>query len=61
MINNIKYIYHNYREKYRKYVLTQAEKLLRKLEQLFTDYSLIGNTTFFNPEEYNWVKKIKAN
>jgi beta-hydroxylase len=61
MINNIKYIYHNYREKYREYVLTQAEKLLRKLEQLFADYSLIGNATFFNPEEYDWVRNLETN
>lgn len=61
MMNEIKKSYLNYKEKYRQHILTQGEKFFRGLEKLFGEYSLIGDATFFNPEEYDWVKNLEAN
>jgi ornithine lipid ester-linked acyl 2-hydroxylase len=54
-------IYSDLKIKNRQFILTQAEKSLRNLEKLIAHFSLTGNSTFFNPQEYSWVANLESN
>lgn len=45
--------------KYRQFIITQGEKYIRKLEALFAQYSLVGNPTFFDCQNFDWVSKLE--
>jgi beta-hydroxylase len=45
----------------RKTILKQGEKILRQLEKQIGNESLIGNKTFFEPQQFHWVKDLETN
>ncbi|AFZ35363.1 Aspartyl/Asparaginyl beta-hydroxylase [Stanieria cyanosphaera PCC 7437] len=59
MTQNINQIYFNWQNKYRQIILKQGEKLLRKLEQQIGKASLIGDRTFFESENFDWVAEVE--
>ncbi|WP_088241893.1 aspartyl/asparaginyl beta-hydroxylase domain-containing protein [Calothrix rhizosoleniae] len=51
----------NIKVRYRKRLLRVGGKLLWYFEKLIPHYSLIGNTAFFDPNEFDWAKELEAN
>ncbi|NES83261.1 MAG: aspartyl/asparaginyl beta-hydroxylase domain-containing protein [Moorea sp. SIO2B7] len=51
----------NIRVSYRKILLKIGGKLLWSFEKIIPYYSLIGNTVFFDPHQFNWAKELEAN
>jgi beta-hydroxylase len=49
------------KEKNRKIVLHLGEKLLRQLEKLIEQNSLIGNSAFFETEKFDWIPELENN
>ncbi|MGB7273045.1 MAG: aspartyl/asparaginyl beta-hydroxylase domain-containing protein, partial [Geitlerinemataceae cyanobacterium] len=45
----------------RKLLLKLGEKIIRQLEKPIGHHSLVGNTTFFEPDEFSWVADLEAN
>ena len=45
----------------RKLLLTQGERLLRRLEALIAHSSLIGDATFFDPQQFGWIASLESN
>lgn len=43
------------------FVLTQGEKYIRKLEALIANNSLVGDTPFFEVNQFSWVKLLEDN
>jgi ornithine lipid ester-linked acyl 2-hydroxylase len=54
-------IYSNLKRKYRQFILTQGENSLRNLEKLFARFSLIGDATFFDVQQFSWATTLEAN
>lgn len=52
--------YTQLKEKYRQWILSEGEKLLRRLEKLFAQNSLIGDTTFFDVQNFSWATNLEA-
>ncbi|AOY81960.1 aspartyl/asparaginyl beta-hydroxylase domain-containing protein [Moorena producens JHB] len=49
------------REKARNFLIYGIGRtLIYKLEKLITNYSLIGNSTFFEPDQFNWVEELES-
>ncbi|NEO92708.1 MAG: aspartyl/asparaginyl beta-hydroxylase domain-containing protein [Moorea sp. SIO3G5] len=49
------------REKARNFLIYGIGKtLIYKLEKLITNYSLIGNSTFFEPDQFDWVEELES-
>lgn len=48
------------KEKNRALVLRVGEDLIRKIERQFVRHSLIGDRTFFEPEQFSWVPELEA-
>ncbi|MGB5897848.1 MAG: aspartyl/asparaginyl beta-hydroxylase domain-containing protein [Geitlerinemataceae cyanobacterium] len=44
----------------RKLLLKLGEKIIRQLEKPIGHHSLVGNTTFFDPDEFSWVADLEA-
>lgn len=53
--------YSTLKAKNRKFLLHYGEKVIRLLERAIARYSLVGNTTFFEPYRFDWVQEIEAN
>ncbi|MDZ8026296.1 MAG: aspartyl/asparaginyl beta-hydroxylase domain-containing protein [Nostoc sp. DedQUE01] len=49
------------KSRFRDFLLKHGEKLLRSLESLIGEYSRIGNSTFFNSQDFSWVENVEAN
>lgn len=54
-------IYSDVKTKNRHLLLAQAEKVFRQLEKLIAHFSLIGNSTFFDTQQYDWVADLESN
>jgi ornithine lipid ester-linked acyl 2-hydroxylase len=50
-----------FKTSYREFVLKQGEKLMRHLEKRIGNASLIGDTPFFDPQQFPWVTELEAN
>ncbi|GAB4237786.1 MAG: aspartyl/asparaginyl beta-hydroxylase domain-containing protein [Stanieria sp.] len=61
MTHTIHQIYLNWQNKSRQLILKQGEKLLRKLEQQIGKASLVGDRTFFDTENFDWVAEVESN
>jgi beta-hydroxylase len=61
MTQTINQIYLNWQNKSRQLILKQGEKLLRKLEQQIGKASLVGDRTFFDTENFDWVAEVESN
>lgn len=61
MTQSINQIYSNWQNKSRQLILKQGEKLLRKLEQQIGKASLVGDRTFFDTENFDWVTEVENN
>lgn len=46
---------------YRQFAIRQGEKLVRSLEGVIARYSLVGDSAFFETQQYEWVEKLEAN
>ena len=53
-------IYSRLKVKSRQSLLTQGEKVLRQLEQLIARFSLIGDATFFDSQQFSWVAHLES-
>ena len=53
-------IYSQLKVKSRQSLLTQGEKVLRQLEQLIARFSLIGDATFFDSQQFSWVAHLES-
>jgi ornithine lipid ester-linked acyl 2-hydroxylase len=53
-------IYETLKAKNREVVLGVGESLIRKVEQQFVQHSLIGDRTFFEPEQFAWIPGLEA-
>ena len=52
----------NIKAKFRNILIYKVgAKLLKYFEKLIHDYSLIGNTEFFEPHKFEWVEEIETN
>ncbi|MDJ0724865.1 MAG: aspartyl/asparaginyl beta-hydroxylase domain-containing protein [Prochloraceae cyanobacterium] len=51
----------SFQAKIRKIIINFGRTLLWQLEKLIGDRSLIGNSVFFDPDRFNWVKDLEAN
>lgn len=51
----------SFRAKTRKLIISFGRTLLWQLEKLISNYSLIGNSVFFAPDRFNWVKDLEDN
>ncbi|MGF1479412.1 MAG: aspartyl/asparaginyl beta-hydroxylase domain-containing protein [Cyanophyceae cyanobacterium] len=47
--------------RYRQFLLKRGEQVLRQLEQQIAHYSLIGDATFFDPQQFEWIASLEAN
>ncbi len=54
-------IYETIKDRNRQLVLGVGEGLIRKIEQQFVRYSLIGDRKFFEPDQFSWVPELEAN
>jgi ornithine lipid ester-linked acyl 2-hydroxylase len=54
-------LYSKIKQTNRKISLSLGEKLLRKLEKSIEQNSLVGNPTFFEPQQFNWISKLETN
>jgi ornithine lipid ester-linked acyl 2-hydroxylase len=54
-------IHSGIKEKNRKLILHYGEKLIRQLERPIAHYSSVGNTTFFESDQFDWVADLEAN
>lgn len=62
IIFSLKRLLSSWQQKIRDFlVYGVGAKLLQKYEQLIPRYSPIGNTAFFEPEQFNWTKELEAN
>jgi beta-hydroxylase len=46
---------------YRQFAIRQGERFVRGLERLIAQYSLVGDSAFFEPQQYDWVNPLEAN
>ncbi|MGB3535806.1 MAG: aspartyl/asparaginyl beta-hydroxylase domain-containing protein [Microcoleaceae cyanobacterium] len=46
---------------YQQFAIRQGEKLVRSLEGLIADNSLVGDSAFFDSQQYEWVEKLEEN
>lgn len=51
--------YNQLKERYRQWILAEGEKSLRRLEKLFARHSLIGDTTFFEVQNFSWAANLE--
>lgn len=50
------------KERIRYFLLYQVgAKILWTFEKLIPEYSLIGNTAFFEPDQFSWIPELEAN
>lgn len=61
LTKRISQIYSNTKAKSRQFVLAQGEKSFRQLEKIIDRFSLIGNCTFFDTQQYEWVANLESN
>ncbi len=54
-------IFETLKAKNRQWILGVGESLIRKVERQFVRHSLIGDHTFFEPEQFSWVPNLEAN
>jgi ornithine lipid ester-linked acyl 2-hydroxylase len=54
------HIYKTLKAKNREVVLGVGESLIRKVERQFVRHSLIGDRTFFEPEQFAWIPELEA-
>lgn len=47
--------------KQRQIVIAQGENVVRRLEFLYAQSSIIGDKTFFDPKEFAWTAEIESN
>lgn len=47
--------------KQRQIVITQGENVVRRLEFLYAQNSLIGDKTFFDPQQFAWTTHLESN
>lgn len=45
----------------RDFILNYGEKALRQFEKLMVKNSLVGNTTFFEPQQFSWIANLENN
>lgn len=45
--------------KHRQFVITQGENVVRRLEFLYAQYSIVGDKTFFDPQQFSWTADIE--
>ena len=60
-INSISDIPSVIHRKFRKQLLFYSEKILRKIEGIFAEFSTIGDHAFFEAHEFSWVANIESN
>ncbi|HIK31282.1 MAG TPA: aspartyl/asparaginyl beta-hydroxylase domain-containing protein [Oscillatoriales cyanobacterium M59_W2019_021] len=53
--------YSKFKAKNRKLLLHYGEKFVRQLEKPIAHYSLVGDSTFFDPDKFSWIAEIEAN
>ncbi|KAI9130689.1 aspartyl/asparaginyl beta-hydroxylase domain-containing protein [Acaryochloris sp. CCMEE 5410] len=53
--------YTDFKTKNREVALKAGEGLLRQLERIIRTSSLVGNSTFFDPDQFAWVKTFEDN
>jgi beta-hydroxylase len=46
---------------YQQFAIRQGEKLVRSLEGLIARNSLVGDSAFFDSQQYEWVEKLESN
>lgn len=56
----ISQVYSDIKVKYRQFILAQGENCFRQLEKLIAHFSLVGNYTFFDTEQYGWVADLES-
>jgi aspartyl/asparaginyl beta-hydroxylase (cupin superfamily) len=54
-------VFNELKSKHRKFVITQGENVVRRLEFLYAQYSIFGDKTFFNPQQFSWTEELEAN
>lgn len=54
-------LYIKINQKNRQLILFLGEQILRKLEKLIEKNSLIGNSTFFESQKFNWIPELENN
>lgn len=59
MPQSIKNLYSQFQSKHKQIVVIQGEKLVRNLEQLIAQKSLIGDSTFFDTNQFSWVAHLE--
>jgi ornithine lipid ester-linked acyl 2-hydroxylase len=59
--NKMNQFYSNIKAKNRKLLLHYGEKLIRQLERPIARYSSVGDTNFFDPEQFSWVSDLETN
>jgi aspartyl/asparaginyl beta-hydroxylase (cupin superfamily) len=46
---------------YRQFAIRQGERLVRGLEGLIAQFSLVDEQAFFDPQQFEWVKSLEGN
>jgi aspartyl/asparaginyl beta-hydroxylase (cupin superfamily) len=45
----------------RRFIIRTGWKIIQALEKLIAKYSLVGNDTFLDPGQFEWIPKLEAN
>ena len=60
-MSSLSNLYTDLKAKNRQLVLNVGEGLMRQVEKLFAIHSLVGDRTFFEPEQFPWVAELEEN
>jgi len=61
ILKKVKKLLSKIENKHHQFVVAKSEKYFRKLEALFARHSLVGNPTFFDRQQFDWVINLEAN